>query len=40
MRLEMGGVDHQALGLGPFARQLGEDPVEHAQTAPADDERL
>lgn len=36
MRLEMGGVDHQLVGLTALGRQLGEDPVEHAQTAPAD----
>ena len=35
MRLEVRGVDHDPLGLGPFARQLGEDPVEHAHAAPA-----
>lgn len=35
MRLEMGRVDHQPLRLTSFARQLREDLVEHANTAPA-----
>jgi hypothetical protein len=35
MGLEMGRVDHQPLGLASLGRQLGEDPVEHAQSAPA-----
>jgi hypothetical protein len=34
---EVSGVDHQLVRLPAFGRQLGEDPVEHAQTAPADE---
>lgn len=37
MRLEMGGIDHQLIGLTALGRQLGEDPVEHAQTATANE---
>lgn len=37
MGIEVRGVDHQPVRLGPFACQFGKDPVEHAQTAPADE---
>jgi hypothetical protein len=37
MGLQMRGVDHDPLGLCALARQLSEDLVEHAQTAPADE---
>src|SRR5471030_2264439 len=37
MRLQMSGVDHDPLRLTAFAHQLGEDVVEHAQPAPADE---
>ena len=37
MRLEVGGVDHQPVGLAALGRQLGEDPVEHAEAAPANE---
>ena len=37
MRLQMGGVDHQPSRLAGLARQLGENLVEHAKTAPADE---
>ena len=33
----MGRVDHQLVGLAALGRQPGEDPVEHAQSAPADE---
>lgn len=35
MRLEMGRVDHEPLGLAGFACPLRENLVEHAKTAPA-----
>ena len=35
MGFEMGGVDHQPMWLTSLARQLGENLVEHAKTAPA-----
>ena len=35
MRLEMGRVDHEPLGLAGFACPLRESLVEHAKTAPA-----
>jgi hypothetical protein len=37
MRLEVGGVGHQPLGLKTLGRQFGEVPVEHAKAAPADE---
>ena len=37
MGLQMRGVDHDPLGLGALARQFGEDRVEHAQPAPANE---
>jgi len=37
MRLQMRGVDHDPLRPGAFARKFGEDRVEHAQPAPADE---
>ena len=33
----MRGVDHNPVGFAGFARQLGEDAVEHPQAAPADE---
>ena len=33
----MRSVDHQLLGLATFGRQRREDPVEHAQAAPANE---
>ena len=33
----MGGIDHQPIGLPALGSELGEDPVEHAQAAPADE---
>lgn len=33
----MRGVDHQPLGPVPPGREFGEDPVEHARSAPADE---
>ena len=33
----MGGVDHDPVGFSSLARQLGEDAIEHAQAAPADE---
>lgn len=36
MCLEMGGIDHQLIWLAALGRQLGKDPVEHAQAAPTD----
>ena len=35
MHLEVGGVDHQQVGLSGLAREGGEDAVEHAEAAPA-----
>lgn len=35
--LEMGDVEHQLLGLRPLVSQLGQDAIEHAQPAPADE---
>lgn len=37
MRLEVCGIDHQPIRLAALGRQLGEDAIEHAQTAPADE---
>ena len=37
MRLEMGGIDHQKIGLPGPAREGGEDAVEHAEPAPTDE---
>ena len=37
MRLQMGGVDHQLIGLAALCRQFGEYPVEYAEAAPADE---
>jgi len=36
VRLQVGGIDHQLIGLPAPGRQLGKDLVEHAQAAPAD----
>ena len=36
VRLEVDRVDHQPVGITSVGRQLGEDPVEHAQAAPAE----
>jgi hypothetical protein len=35
--LEVGGVDHETVGLAALGRQRGEDLIEHPQTAPADE---
>jgi hypothetical protein len=40
LTLEVGRVDHQPFGLGPSWGQFGEDPIEHAQPAPADEATL
>jgi len=37
VRLEVGRVDHQPAGFPGFGSERGEDPVEHAQSAPADE---
>ena len=37
MRLQMGRVDHDRIGLACLCRQLGEDAIEHPQSAPADE---
>ena len=37
MGLEMRGIDHDALGLWPFAGESGEDAVEDAEPAPLDE---
>src|SRR3984885_13541790 len=37
MRLQMRGVDHEPLRFAALARQFGENLVEHAQAAPADE---
>src|SRR3546814_1993115 len=37
MRLEMGRVDHQLVGLPALGRKGGEDLVEHAKPAPPDE---
>jgi hypothetical protein len=37
VRFQMRGIDHQLIGLAAFRRQRGEDLVEHAQAAPADE---
>ena len=37
MRLQMRGVDHDPFRLAALARQFGEEPVEHAQAAPANE---
>lgn len=36
MRLEVSGVDHELVGLAALGGELGEDAIEHTQTAPAD----
>lgn len=36
MSLEVRGVDHQTIGFTAHVGELGKNPVEHAQTAPAD----
>lgn len=33
----MGSIDHQLIGLAALGGELGEDPVEDAQAAPADE---
>lgn len=35
MRLQVGGIDHDPLGLGTLTGQGHKDPVEHTQPAPA-----
>ena len=35
MGFQMGGVDHQLLGLAPLGDQFCHNPVEHAEPAPA-----
>lgn len=37
MCLEMGGIDHQLIWLPALGGELGEDAVEHAHAAPADE---
>ena len=37
MGLEVGGIDHQPVGFAALGRQRGEDPVEDAKAAPADE---
>ena len=37
MSLEVRGVDHELIGLAALGGELGKDPVEHAQAAPADE---
>jgi hypothetical protein len=37
MRFEMGGIDHQLLGTAALCSQFGQDAVEYAQPAPADE---
>lgn len=37
MSLQVGGVDHQCIGLAALGRQSGEDLVEHPKPAPADE---
>lgn len=37
MGLQVCGIDHDALGLWPVRRKAGENPVEHAEPAPADE---
>ena len=37
MSLEVGRVDHDPVGFARTACEFGEDTVEHAQTAPADE---
>jgi len=37
VRLQVSGVDHDPLGLACLAGELGEDAVEHAQAAPANE---
>jgi hypothetical protein len=34
---QMGGVDHQLLGIAEFSGQFGQNPVEYAEPAPADE---
>jgi hypothetical protein len=33
----MGGIDHEPIGLPALGSEFGEDAVEHAQAAPADE---
>jgi len=37
MRLEVGSVDHQPIGLAALRRKLGKYPIEDAKTAPTDE---
>src|SRR5665213_1696795 len=37
MGFEMRGIDHQTVRPGALRRQLGEDTIEHAKPAPADE---
>jgi Major Facilitator Superfamily len=37
MRLEVGRIDHQPVGLSTLSSEFGEYPAEHAQTASADE---
>jgi hypothetical protein len=38
VRFKARGLDHQPIPLGALAGQFGEDPVEHTEPAPADEE--
>ena len=37
MRLQVGGVDHQLIRLATLGCEFGEDTVEHAEAAPANE---
>lgn len=37
MRLQVGSIDHQLIGLPALGGELSEDAVEHIQAAPADE---
>ena len=37
MRLELGRIDHQLVGIAALRCEASEDLVEHTQLAPADD---
>jgi hypothetical protein len=37
VRLEVSGIDHQLVGTATLCHQLGQDTIEHAQPAPADE---
>ncbi len=37
MGFKMGGVDHQLIRLTAFRDQLGQNPIEYAEPAPADE---